>query len=184
MIFLPSLLLGNPTGRSAPGPHLAPCEVTPTEDARGPRLRPAQTPRQTLGARARLRSRPGAPVRPRERAGRGRARSPAAPRGAARGRPLRSPQGPSLRAWLLALGARACAQPPRRCLAVSMATKSVDLGSAQEKMKLKSLLLRYYPPGSGRPPSFPAWGPRLWPWEGLGRRRLRGPEGPAGSPSG
>ncbi|EPY82329.1 hypothetical protein CB1_000661002 [Camelus ferus] len=34
-----------------------------------------------------------------------------------------------------------------RCLAVSMATKSVAWWSPSEKMKLKSLLLRYYPPG-------------------------------------
>ncbi|KAB1279281.1 Dynein assembly factor with WDR repeat domains 1 [Camelus dromedarius] len=34
-----------------------------------------------------------------------------------------------------------------RCLAVSMATKSVAWWSQSEKMKLKSLLLRYYPPG-------------------------------------
>ena len=47
-----------------------------------------------------------------------------------------------------------------------------------EKMKLKSLLLRYYPPGTGRAPSVLAWGP--WLWEGLGRRRLRGPQGPGG----
>ncbi|KAJ8792775.1 hypothetical protein J1605_019481 [Eschrichtius robustus] len=34
-----------------------------------------------------------------------------------------------------------------RCLAVSMTTKSVGWWSPGERMKLKSLLLRYYPPG-------------------------------------
>lgn len=61
-----------------------------------------------------------------------------------------------------------------------MATKSVDQGSGKEKMKLKSLLLRYYPPGTGRASSVPPWGPWLWPWEAPGRRRVRGLEVPSG----
>ena len=57
----------------------------------------------------------------------------------------------------------ACRAPPRMragavcCLAVSMATKSVGWWSPSEKMKLKSLLLRYYPPGTGQAPSAFTW---------------------------
>ncbi|XP_074170534.1 dynein assembly factor with WD repeat domains 1 isoform X3 [Rhinolophus sinicus] len=44
-------------------------------------------------------------------------------------------------------GIRACAAPSRCCLTVSMATQRVRGVSRGKKMKLKSLLLRYYPPG-------------------------------------
>lgn len=40
-------------------------------------------------------------------------------------------------------------------------------GRGVRKMKLKSLLLRYYPPGMG----FPRLGPGFPFWDGLGRRR-------------
>lgn len=65
-----------------------------------------------------------------------------------------------------------------------MATKGVDRGPGKEKMKLKSLLLRYYPPGTGQAASVLAWGPGLWLWEAPRGRRVRGLEGTAGSPSG
>lgn len=78
-------------------------------------------------------------------------------------------------------GARACAAPSRCCLTVSMATQRVRAMSRGEKMKLKSLLLRYYPPGTGRDSSALAWDPGLWHWAGLGWKRVRGPERAAGS---
>lgn len=64
-------------------------------------------------------------------------------------------------------GARACAPAPRCCLAVSMATKPVLWVSPSEKMKLKSLLLRYYPPGTSLALSALAWDPGFWRWSGF-----------------
>lgn len=64
------------------------------------------------------------------------------------------------------------------CLVVSRATESAGWRSPSEKMKLKSLLLRYYPPGKGGPPSNP-WGPRIRHREGLEVRRRGGGGGGA-----
>lgn len=71
--------------------------------------------------------------------------------GAGPSRPTGSQQ-PGSPAWRIHLqeklgGACAFVSALRRCLSVSMATKAAGWGSQSEEMKLKSLLLRYYPPG-------------------------------------
>lgn len=60
-------------------------------------------------------------------------------------------------------GACACVPASCCCLAVSKATDPLREGSGSKKMKLKSLLLRYYPPGTGGrpPPSRGTWTPAL-----------------------
>lgn len=144
-------------GHSARGPHLALLgRASPL--VRSPRLRTRGDPVSVRPGRRgcrfgreqrRDRCRRPRALEPPSAPGNARAGAGAPPGGASRGR---GPQS-SLRAQLLALEARACARSsPRRCLAVSMATKSIEGGSGKEKMKLKSLLLRYYPPGTGRGP--------------------------------
>ena len=81
-------------------------------------------------------------------------------------------QAPRPRSWQWSPRMRAEAV---RCLDVSMATKSVGWWSPSEKMKLKSLLLRYYPPGTGRPPSAFTW--RSAPGGSAAEEKCWGPSG-------
>lgn len=74
-------------------------------------------------------------------------------------------------------GACACVPASPFCLAVSMATNQLREGSGSKKMKLKSLLLRYYPPGTGGCPP-PSRGTRT---PALGAGRVGGEAG-AGTP--
>lgn len=121
-----------------------------------------------------------------------RSRSPALSCGtgdscSARGGPRRMQRPPSPGGELCAPGARrgvrACAAPSRSCLTVSMATQRVRGMSRGKKMKLKSLLLRYYPPGTGRVPSASSGNldsgtGRVWGGRGCeDLREQRGPQG-------
>lgn len=166
------------------GRHSVECFARCEENGRGPRPCAAQAPtvQTERGWQRSLQRRalepPPSPTNKQAGAGtrRGRACSLAAPPGAdapqpATGRLRGRPHPRSLQAQLRSLDARACAPKHSCCLAVSMATKSVDQGSGKEKMKLKGLLLRYYPPGRGRTSSVLAW------VLGSGLERLRGDGG-------
>lgn len=178
-IFLPSLLFGTQWVQPRRWSRTCHYEVTLPKARRGPRPRQTGMQIQVAGTRAGALSGPRTLEPPfilgaqRQMLGSYRAWTQVA---------LREPrpQAPHPRS---APGACACVPASRYCLAVSMATNLLREGSGSRKMKLKSLLLRYYPPGTGGcpPPSRETWTPAL----GAGRwAGVRGPRGRRGAPSG